>query len=997
VAQAQPGQALSFDGANDYADCGNPAALQISGSTLTVEAWMMATGWETSAYDGYILAKESHAAESPAGYSLSVGNNGAIVFRIGSGSAWQEVSAPVSTLALNRWYHLAAVFDGTRLALYVNGVETASAAFAGSLASTSRSLLIGSASQSVGSDHFMGQIDEVRVWSSARSLDQLLEYMFRPAEGTESGLAACFAFDEGSGSGSSDRVSSLPATLVNMASPWVSSGARLSEPATAHHFRRAGTGLAFDGSNEYAQIADHDSLDMNAGQDFSIECWVRPLNTQPNAGAQLSILEKWNGVAGTPIPYALRYVRSSGTVQAVRSNGSTSATLVSTTSIRDNLWHHLAFVKSGTTLTLYIDGRPEASASDVSGSTANASNLFIAARGNLSLYFGGDIDELRIWRRALSTQEIRSRLYRTCLPGESRLAAQYRFDDAAGSSLSEGVGGLSGSLHNLESSDWISAAGREAAKPWVAGGNWSSEATWLLSSIPSGSNAAVHVLRNVSLDGNITLALAMIEDSASLALTTGNTLTLSRHLYVYGAATGEGNLTFGGTRSQILSGSGSVSTGTLRVNNNSGMNLEMNVTAENALTLSRGTLSIGSNTLTLNGVINRTSGSLLGGSSSNITIGGTAAAATLPAVTLNTLKLDRPDGLFLGGDVLIEGELRLEQGRLDVSTYTLSLDVDAPISGSFSSSTMIIAEEGYVTKDFEATGAFFFPIGDTYGYYSPINLDFVAGDFSSATVQVQVKPFKHPDNYSSTHFLNRYWSLMAWGISDYTCDIVARYHDNDIEGTEGDIYGLNWNIAASEWGLLEAAVADDNLLLGRLYELSDVTGGEDVALALAAPLLEALAGPEGTRLTWKAFHPEAASWEILRSADGESWQSLARPASPDLRSFDDQEGRSGEAFYRLRQHLSDGSFLSSNVASARLPQQQTEVYPQPARSGLFFRGGPPGPLNISLFSAQGMQVRSFDCEELPRRLEVGDLPAGLYVLVLTMPDGRKERLRWVKE
>ncbi|HRS53397.1 MAG TPA: hypothetical protein P5250_01665, partial [Bacteroidales bacterium] len=105
-----------------------------------------------------------------------------------------------------------------------------------------------------------------------------------------------------------------------------------------------------------------------------------------------------------------------------------------------------------------------------------------------------------------------------------------------------------------------------------------------------------------------------------------------------------------------------------------GFTLQENFTIQNDFNLTKGNFSIGANTLTINGVINTTNGTLTGGSNSNIIIGGSSASTTLPAITLNNLTLNRLNGISLGGNLTIENALYLDDGELVIGSNTLTMN-----------------------------------------------------------------------------------------------------------------------------------------------------------------------------------------------------------------------------------------------------------------------------------------------------------------------------------
>ena len=63
-------------------------------------------------------------------------------FFIGTGS-WGVATSPTNTLTLNTWQHVAAVYDGALMSVYVDGVLVASSSKSGGIGSTTAPLGIG--------------------------------------------------------------------------------------------------------------------------------------------------------------------------------------------------------------------------------------------------------------------------------------------------------------------------------------------------------------------------------------------------------------------------------------------------------------------------------------------------------------------------------------------------------------------------------------------------------------------------------------------------------------------------------------------------------------------------------------------------------------------------------------------------------------------------------------------------------------------------------------
>jgi hypothetical protein len=81
--------------------------------------------------------------------------------------------------------------------------------------------------------------------------------------------------------------------------------------------------------------------------------------------------------------------------------------IVSTISVNDGVWHHIAFVRQGTTATLYIDGMVQGSVS-TGGVTnvANATDLLFGDDPCGRQTYLGELDEIEYFNRALSASEI---------------------------------------------------------------------------------------------------------------------------------------------------------------------------------------------------------------------------------------------------------------------------------------------------------------------------------------------------------------------------------------------------------------------------------------------------------------------------------------------------------------------------------------------------------------------------------------------------------------
>jgi len=169
----------------------------------------------------------------------------------------------------------------------------------------------------------------------------------------------------------------------------------------------------------------------------------------------------------------------------------------------------------------------------------------------------------------------------------------------------------------------------------------------------------------------------------------------------------------------------------LRINNANGLTQNGTLTVTNDLTLTSGVYTIGANTLNVNGGITYTSGSLTGGSSSNLTFGGSGASTNLAAITLNSLTLNRSNGINISGDVTINNTLTLTDGLLNTGSNVLTFSATAtnPVETCTSRivGTSRIMNVPVGTGGFEFLGFKMYPGADNLGNVNLVRKTGTAG------------------------------------------------------------------------------------------------------------------------------------------------------------------------------------------------------------------------------------------------------------------------------
>lgn len=228
-AKAQSGQALNFDGVDDYVDL---PTFNVQNS-YTKEAWI-----NTSVIDGNY--RNILSGSQTYFYLL----NGLLT----AGQAGNfTVVQDATPLVAGTWYHVAVTYDATtgNMILYKNGAAVAPGTAASYIETAN---YIGALYAGAASFFFQGSIDEVRFWSIAQPAAFISADANCSLNGTEPNLTAYYNFNEGIAGANnagvttlydnSDNLVTLNGTLMNFAltgttSNWIAPGAPLTSPCSA--------------------------------------------------------------------------------------------------------------------------------------------------------------------------------------------------------------------------------------------------------------------------------------------------------------------------------------------------------------------------------------------------------------------------------------------------------------------------------------------------------------------------------------------------------------------------------------------------------------------------------------------------------------------------------------------------------------------------------------------------------------------------------------------
>ncbi|MBI5728564.1 MAG: hypothetical protein HY984_02320, partial [Candidatus Magasanikbacteria bacterium] len=505
------GGAYQFDGTNDQV-VNNALATPVSGAAVTLSFWAkpMASGHNGgNAWEYDIMVGKSDTGSSSR--DLTVGITSANKLRVYAENPSGAYSSTDSTnaLTIGQWVQVTATGSASNYCLYLNGTLDTCTTFSSDF--YIQRLGVGNSNVTTWTTFYNGFVDEVNLYNrtfSAAEVKTLYnssayvydnydlgvspvglsdgdnETVYPSIDWRNNGTSAAvlnMSFNKNVTSTTTDAVLdyssySNDGTLGGGNSSYVPTWTNASTCGN-----NTGGCYDFDGTNDRIQVLDHSSLNPGTS-DFSISFWLKM-----TAGGDHAILSK-RAVCNNASYWDIRTLPSYSIPLAVEFNQDGSGTnyfYVSTdaTDLNNGNWHFFSVVRQGTGATLYVNGAFDSSAS-ASGITniSNTANLLMGydpcVGSDSTLPFAGQMDEVQIYNRALSSAEIAS-LYNSAKPNYQNLSntetaigdlwsANMCFADASGN---EGITLASNSVEILGFSTDVSDGGSSATTPTNVGSN----------------------------------------------------------------------------------------------------------------------------------------------------------------------------------------------------------------------------------------------------------------------------------------------------------------------------------------------------------------------------------------------------------------------------------------------------------------------------------------------------------------------------------------------
>jgi len=362
-----------FPSTGDYITIPSSASTNMLGGQFTIELWFY-TGYFDPSIDAKLLVQDDGNNNSQNFQIVMSRSNGAVNFTTFSsssrGSFW-SISGPA--LPKNQWNHVAISYNGTTTYLYVNGVYSSSstnAYWSGASIQTVINNWSAGISQTSGNAVLAGYVGDVRMIKGTALYS-----------GTGNITVPTTPF-------SAVTNTSL---LLNYTNAGIYDNAMMNNLQTVGNAQistsvvKYGTGsMSFNGSTDLLRCLETPNLLLQGN--FTVEAWVYPTTI---TGSSRTILFLENGANG-----ATFYISATGILN-LDVAGVANYTLGST-AVTTNSWQHIAFVRSGTTLTGYINGTSSGTAT-VSAFLGSSGVALVGANSNaVGAPFAGYIDDLRI-------------------------------------------------------------------------------------------------------------------------------------------------------------------------------------------------------------------------------------------------------------------------------------------------------------------------------------------------------------------------------------------------------------------------------------------------------------------------------------------------------------------------------------------------------------------------------------------------------------------------
>ncbi len=457
--------ALTLDGNNDtivnQGTAGNTLPNAGVGTTAySVQVWFNSTvGFDTKRHS-YVFGRGETYPSTLKWDSVGVGGTASApltnkLFYYNGLDATPVVVSGTHTLIPNTWYHLLFVRDGNNIQGYLNGVLefSGTVAWPGGANPGDKVTFGGRADYfgpvpGNGDLTFAGRVDEAAAWNRALSAQEAAQ-LYQSALPTyvatvlRDGPTAYWRLNETAGDNLARdmTLNGRHQTLGTGLAPAVTrSGSPPDQGPQRSALARIGLPLGGFGDVNYAPTIpigrtgytdDDYALVVHSGASavivpdstYTVEAWVRPSNTTTYGPVGYVFHRRdFDGTSGFGDALGMGGTYPTGAPAGALFyfDGTTSTWDATPTILVPNQWYHVAYVREGSNVRVYLDGELELTATaPVSGVFDQGTWVFGGRSDHNGLKWPGNIDEVAIYGRALSQNEIRIHFQSALVPEPS--------------------------------------------------------------------------------------------------------------------------------------------------------------------------------------------------------------------------------------------------------------------------------------------------------------------------------------------------------------------------------------------------------------------------------------------------------------------------------------------------------------------------------------------------------------------------------------------------
>lgn len=376
--------AYDFTGAQNYSTSSS-TGLPLGMAPRTLCAWVRPFSYPAPAANKNIVR---YGTGFNGNFGIFMYNPGTTQ-RVGIVTVGNDYVDPQYALPLYTWSHFCATYDGNNASVYINGQHLGTV--------TGYGTSTGAGNLGVGGDGIA--IDDVRLYDSPLSQLQIRELALQ----VPTSLVARYELNNDDGASSNDEWADYSGYGNSITG--AGGSAAVAESDRFARLNRAAQLVRT--SAQYFSVPD--SAHLTPADQITVAAWVK-LNSLPSAGQIYTIAAK---MATGGVGYSAQIWNDGGNIRLYWwNNGSTGDSWSVPYQLSLGVYHHIAFVRFGTTTNFYVNGAllATAVAATSSGRVNATSPLLIGARNdNLALTaLDGSIDDVRIYSRRLVADEIRA-------------------------------------------------------------------------------------------------------------------------------------------------------------------------------------------------------------------------------------------------------------------------------------------------------------------------------------------------------------------------------------------------------------------------------------------------------------------------------------------------------------------------------------------------------------------------------------------------------------